>query len=135
MVKKILFPLLAAILLAASLSGTAQAAEDGPALVRVRGGVLKVDPAAGEFQIEEPDGTTLTFFVNEETSFRGQAHNLAELQPGWKVGVAARETEDPSGKRLFRDLVTMEQAHLDLLQDEYDFMQGQFQTAMGFAPF
>jgi rubrerythrin len=48
---------------------------------------------------------------------------------------AAHETEDPSGKRLFLDLVKMEQAHLDLLKGEYDFMQGQFQTAMGFAPF
>jgi hypothetical protein len=29
----------------------------------------------------------------------------------------------------------MEQAHLDLLEGEYNFLKGQFQTAMGFAPF
>ena len=48
---------------------------------------------------------------------------------------AARETEDPNGKRIYLDLVKMEESHLALLQGEYDFLRGQFQTAMGFAPF
>jgi rubrerythrin len=48
---------------------------------------------------------------------------------------AARETDDPNGKRIFLDLVKMEEGHLALLQGEYDFLRGQFQTAMGFAPF
>jgi rubrerythrin len=48
---------------------------------------------------------------------------------------AAQGTTDPNGKRLFLDLVKMEQGHLDLLEGEYDFLRGQFQTAMGFAPF
>jgi rubrerythrin len=48
---------------------------------------------------------------------------------------AADQTNDPDGKRMFHDLVKMEQAHLDLLEGEYSFLQGQFQTAMGFAPF
>lgn len=48
---------------------------------------------------------------------------------------AAQETTDPDGKRMFLDLVEMEQGHLDLLEGEYSFLRGQFQTAMGFAPF
>ncbi|NIV34311.1 MAG: hypothetical protein GWN58_34095, partial [Anaerolineae bacterium] len=48
---------------------------------------------------------------------------------------AAQETCDPNGKRIYRDLVKMEESHLQLLQGEYDFLRGEFQTAMGFAPF
>jgi rubrerythrin len=48
---------------------------------------------------------------------------------------AAQETDDPNGTRMFLDLVKMEQGHLDLLEGEYTFLRGQFQTAMGFAPF
>jgi rubrerythrin len=48
---------------------------------------------------------------------------------------AAEQTGDPDGKRMFLDLVKMEQAHLDLLEGEYNYLQGQFQMAMGFAPF
>jgi hypothetical protein len=29
----------------------------------------------------------------------------------------------------------MEKGHLDLLEGEYSFLRGQFQTTMGFAPF
>jgi hypothetical protein len=94
MVKRYFFPFLAAVLLAASFSGTARAAGDGPALVNARGEVLAVNPAEGSFRIETPDGATLTFSVNEETSFRGQAQSLDELQQGWKVGVVAREGGD-----------------------------------------
>jgi rubrerythrin len=48
---------------------------------------------------------------------------------------AAEETSDPDGKRMFLDLVRMEQGHLDLLEGEYRFLRSQFQNAMGFAPF
>jgi rubrerythrin len=48
---------------------------------------------------------------------------------------AADQTADPNGKRMFLDLVTMEQGHLDMLEGEYRFLQGQFQSTMGFAPF
>ena len=48
---------------------------------------------------------------------------------------AAQETDDANGKRMFLDLVKMEQSHLDLLEGEYNFLRDQFQTAMGFAPF
>lgn len=48
---------------------------------------------------------------------------------------AAENTNDPNGQRLFRDLVEMERGHLRLLEGEYSFLMGQFQTTMGFAPF
>jgi len=48
---------------------------------------------------------------------------------------AAAGTADPNGKRMFLDLARMEQGHLDLLEGEYNFLQEQFQSAMGFAPF
>jgi rubrerythrin len=48
---------------------------------------------------------------------------------------AAQETHDPNGKRMYLDLVKMEENHLALLQGEYEFLRGEFQIAMGFAPF
>jgi len=94
MFKKVVIPLIAAILLAVTLSGTALAAEgDHPELLKARGEVIAVDPAAGKFRIEKSDGTVLTFFVNEDTNYRG-LESLAEMQVGWKAGVAAREDED-----------------------------------------
>lgn len=48
---------------------------------------------------------------------------------------AAQKIDDPNGKRMYLDLVRMEEGHLALLQGEYDFLRGQFQMAMGFAPF
>jgi len=50
-------------------------------------------------------------------------------------GRAAEETVDPDGRRMFQDLVKMETGHLRLLEREYDFLKGQFQSAMGFSPF
>jgi rubrerythrin len=48
---------------------------------------------------------------------------------------AAEKTGDPNGQRMFRDLAEMERGHLRLLEGEYDFLKGQFQMTMGFAPF
>jgi len=94
MYKKIVMSLTAALLIAASFSGIAFAAEDDPTgPVKARGEVIAVDLAAGNFQIEKNDGTALTFFVNEDTHFRG-LESLDELQVGWKTGVTARENQD-----------------------------------------
>ena len=48
---------------------------------------------------------------------------------------ASERTDDPNGKRMFLDLADMERHHLNLLEGEYDYMRGEFQAAMGFAPF
>ena len=94
MFKKVFLSLMAAVLMAVSFSGTALAAEgDHPELLKARGEVIAVDPAAGKFRIENNDGTVLTFFVNEDTTFRG-LDSLDEMQVGWKAGVAAREDEN-----------------------------------------
>jgi len=94
MFKKVVLPLIAAILLAATFSGTALAAEgDHPELLKARGEVIAVDPTAGKFRIESNDGTVMTFFVNDETNFRG-FESLDEMQVGWRAAVTAREGED-----------------------------------------
>lgn len=93
MFKKVLLPLIAAIVLAVSMSGTALAAEEnGGELVKARGEVIAVDPAAGKFRIQTHEGEVFTFFVNENTTFRG-LDSLAEMQVGWKAGAAAREED------------------------------------------
>ena len=48
---------------------------------------------------------------------------------------AAAQTDDPNGRRMFRDLADMEQGHLRLLEGEYTRLMSYFQTEMGFAPF
>jgi len=94
MFKKVVIPLLAAILIAVTFSGTALASEgDHPDLLKARGEVIAVDPAAGKFRLEKNDGSVVTYFVNEDTTFRG-LESLEEMQVGWKAGVAAREGED-----------------------------------------
>ena len=94
MLKKIVLSFMAALLIAVSFSSIVFAAEDDPnGSVKARGEVIVVDLKAGNFQIENNDGTTLTFFVSEETRFRG-FESLDELQVGWKTGVTAREDQD-----------------------------------------
>ncbi len=96
MFKKMILSLIAAVLLAGSFSGAALAAEeDRPELVKARGEVIAVDPDAGKFRIETNDGEVVTFFVNERTTFRG-LEGLAEMQVGWRAGVAAREEDGKS---------------------------------------
>lgn len=133
MLKKVVLPLIAAIMLAVSFSGTAAAAEgDVPELIKARGEVIAVDPVAGKFRVENNEGGVFTFFVNEETSFRG-LDGLTEMQVGWKAGVAARE----EGGKLWAVLVIAGEA-LDLHQArgkvvEVNTSAGKFaiQTASG----
>lgn len=93
MFKKVLISLIAAVVLTVSVTGAALAAEgDGQEMIRARGEVIAVDPGAGKFRIENNDGDVLTFFVSENTTFRG-LESLAEMEVGWKAGVAAREED------------------------------------------
>ena len=119
MLKKALLALFTAALIAVSFTGAVYAADEEPAgAVQARGEVIAVDPGAGKFRIEDRDGQEWTFFVDENTHFRGKAISLDELQVGWKVGVRAREVEngklqavlvisgDPEDFIQFRGLVT-----------------------------
>lgn len=62
-------------------------------LRKVRGEVTEVDPAAGKFRIQSPDGSVETFFVDEKTRYQGQLEDLEGLLVGWHAGVAAAEEE------------------------------------------
>jgi hypothetical protein len=53
--------------------------------------VIDVNSAAGKFRLETQDGEVLTFFVDEETQFRGKAESLEDMQEGWRAGVRARD--------------------------------------------
>ncbi|NOQ39266.1 MAG: hypothetical protein GQ562_03035, partial [Anaerolineales bacterium] len=84
-------------------SGAAFAAEEDPqGFVKARGEVIDVNLSAGKFKLEKSDGTIMTFFVDENTRFRGRVESLEDLQVGWKAGVAAHEGngEGEGGKLL-----------------------------------
>ncbi len=103
MFKKIVLSLMAALLITVAISGTAFASEEDPGgFVRARGEVIDINLAAGKFQLEKSDGTVMTFFVDENTRFRGRVESLEDLQVGWKAGVAAHEGngEGEGGKLL-----------------------------------
>jgi len=92
MFKKIVLSLMAALLITVSISGAAFAAEEDPqGFVKARGEVIDVNLSAGKFKLEKSDGTIMTFFVDENTRFRGRVESLEDLQVGWKAGVAAHE--------------------------------------------
>lgn len=94
MFKRILLSVLAALVIAVSVSGTAFAEEENPpGLVKARGEVISVNTAARKFRLETQDGTVMTFFVDESTRFRGELESLEDLQVGWRAGVSAREGE------------------------------------------
>lgn len=48
---------------------------------------------------------------------------------------AARETGDPVGSELFRDLAAWERDHQRILEEEYRVLADRFKLEMGFAPF
>jgi len=100
MLKKVFLPLISAVLAAVLISGSALAAADGPTPIRVRGRVTAVDAAAGKFRLETPDGETVTFFVDENTRYRGQLESLDDMQEGWLAGVGAVERDGKLWARL-----------------------------------
>lgn len=66
-----------------------------PRLSRHRGTVASVDNGTLTLTLDRRDGQTLTFQVNEETRFKGEAASLDEVQPDMQALVAA--FEDGSG--------------------------------------
>ncbi|MFL7813635.1 MAG: DUF5666 domain-containing protein [Anaerolineales bacterium] len=97
MFRKVLLPVLAAVLIAVSFSGTALAAEgDGEGLLKARGKVIDINTSAGKFSIHTPGGEDLRFFVDEDTRYAGQISSLEDLEIGMVAGVAY--TEQGQGK-------------------------------------
>jgi hypothetical protein len=58
-----------------------------PEVIRAQGSIVGVDPAAGKFRLEKTDGEVLTFWVDEDTNFRGQVSSIADLEKGFRAGV------------------------------------------------
>ena len=46
------------------------------------------------FQLEKPDGTVLTIYVDENTKYRGQVESFSDLEKGMRAGVGAIEEEN-----------------------------------------
>jgi hypothetical protein len=67
-----------------------------PERVKAQGLIVGVDIGAGKFRLEKPDGTVLTFSVDEQTIFRGPVGDLSELELGARVGVVALKGNDGS---------------------------------------
>ncbi len=66
-----------------------------PEAIRAQGSIVSVDPRAGKFRLEKTDGEVLTFWVNEETNFRGQVSSITDLEEGLRAGVGGyMNTED-----------------------------------------
>ncbi|NQS92539.1 MAG: hypothetical protein HQ574_09035, partial [Chloroflexi bacterium] len=66
-------------------------AGDTSDVLQVRGRVTDVNTSAGKYTLEKPDGTKMSFFVDEKTRYGGQISSLDELQVGWQAGVAYKE--------------------------------------------
>ncbi len=64
--------------------------------IRARGTIGDLDLEAGTFTLVKPSGEEMTFTVGDRTRFLGQSSSLEDLEPGWRVGVAASEQEDGS---------------------------------------
>jgi hypothetical protein len=77
-----------------------------PEVVRVQGVIADVNPAASTFQLEKPDGDILTFQVTENTNFRGQVSNIADLKEGLRAAIGGYE--DSRGELIARVVVAGE---------------------------
>jgi hypothetical protein len=74
-----------------------------PEAIRAQGEIVGVDPGAGKFRLESPDGSILTFFVDQNTTYRGGVEGIADLEEGMRVGVAGYE--DQEGKLIARTVL------------------------------
>jgi len=96
-----------------------------------------------EVQLPPVNGAPIFSRERVEQNIVAHTSDLSALRVAYLIekdavdfyGQAARQTDDPHGKRIYLELVKMEESHLALLQGEYEFLRAQFQTAMGFAPF
>jgi hypothetical protein len=61
-----------------------------------RGVIAGVNVEDNEFTLKTKDDQVLTFTVNDETRFNGEAADLASLEEGMQAGIAAEEQSDGS---------------------------------------
>ncbi|MBN1667766.1 MAG: hypothetical protein JW862_11785 [Anaerolineales bacterium] len=60
--------------------------------LRAAGRVTAV--GSDHFTLQKPDGNQVTFLVDTQTNYRGQASQLSDLQPNWYVAAAGQEQAD-----------------------------------------
>ena len=60
-------------------------------------------PDSGKFRLEKADGRILTFFVNENTTYKGQVEGFRDLEEGMRAGVGG--FEDQEGNLIARVVV------------------------------
>ncbi len=102
MSKKIVFPVLIALVLALFASSSVLAAGSAAKSrakadierFRTRGLVTAVDAAAGTFSIKGKEGQVSTFSVVDQTRYKGEISSLADLKAGMLAGVAVRKQGD-----------------------------------------
>ena len=77
--------------------------EDRPEIIKAQGTLKTVSPGAGKFQLEKSDGTVLTIYVNEKTTYRGQVNSFDDLKKGMRAGFGGYMDDD--GKIIARVVV------------------------------
>jgi len=65
-----------------------------PEVVRAQGIIVGVDPSSEEFQLEKSDGSVLTFFVDDKTTYKGQVEIISDLEEGMRAGVGGYENSE-----------------------------------------
>ena len=72
--------------LIARLVAAGEPPDERPEIIRAQGTIKTVSPGAGKFQLEKPDGTVLTVYVDGKTTYRGQVNSFDDLEKGMRVG-------------------------------------------------
>jgi hypothetical protein len=89
MYKKIVVPLILALVAALTFSNVAYAAADATSYVRRVGTIISIDTAAETFKIALNNGTKVVVHTNSDTAVRGKASSVSELATGMYVNVTA----------------------------------------------
>jgi len=100
MYKKLIIPLILALVTTMSFSSVAYAANkpDSTSYVRYVGTILSVDTSALTIRLATLKGQSLTIHVDSNTVYRGLAGSLADLAPSMYVNVRAKQL--PNGSYL-----------------------------------
>ena len=93
MYKKLVIPLILALVTTLDFSNVAFAASESVAgsVVRNVGTIVQVNGAAGTFKLDTIKGQRLTIHVDSSTVYRGQASGFSSLTTSMYVNVQARK--------------------------------------------
>ncbi len=98
MYKKIIVPLILALVTTMAFSNVAYAATSAPSTATVRnvGTITSVDAAAGSFKLATIKGQHLTIHVNSNTVYRGRVSSFAGLAPSMYANVQTTQLSNGS---------------------------------------